>query len=191
MDQENSKDITLNKFVDIPVKIMKRRFSKVSDDTWELDPNALNLINNEAIVSMELKNDSYSSTIYFTENSDELFFRLVPGDYSLSGTLFYDGNVVIPEETRSENGISYTIPEVDFGSNGSMFPEGGIEIDHFSVSYDDLNDSKELMIYMVSMNPNNFDRVEDISQISRYKNYSSTHRIYFTPEFLPKDGQDG
>jgi len=182
-------EIEMRKIVDIPVKVMKKRFSK-SLNEWVINPNPLNMDSlNEGILTFNLQTkdyeNSYSSALFFNDNeSDELYLRLAPGKYDISGNLFYNGDVVIPKETRTENGFSYTLPELNFGSDGGKFSEGGIELSNVTITYDELANSDTLIVYMVSMNPGSFKKIEDVSMISVYEDYSEDYRIYFEPEFV-------
>jgi len=182
-------DVRLRKKLNLPVKVYKKQFTQVGGTVWDLNPNQLTLNRlNEGTIMFKLLSDEleedFSTGISFDgDNNGEANLTLPPGWYNLSGSLFYNGDVIIPEETRSENFISYTLPGIDFSANGSKFQEGGIELDYVELPFDLVNQSRRLKVYLVSLNPDSFDEIEDVENIGTYNNYSRDYRIYFEPEF--------
>jgi len=125
--------------------------------------------------------------------------RLVPGNYQIIGNLFDYQRTIIPEDEQCFDDDWYDsfglgkqkceiIPSIEF----NVFPKGGVSIDSFEITADDLKDSKEMVIYLFAT-PDGYTRDvngvtnlehEDLEQAGKAEQYSRDYIELIEPEFI-------
>lgn len=167
-------------FVDMPVDLNNKETASIT----------LNRINDEN----ELEFSSVAA--YEGQQTEASTIDIAPGDYAADITLMLNERIVIPEKQKCvrKNIFGekecYTIPKVDFGEGSSpgqeRFPEGGLKL-NITISPNDLEKYDTIVIYVLSVDVANIpeqDRViEDINEISKIEEYSSTYQLALQPTF--------
>lgn len=86
-----------------------------------------------------------------SENQDNLSVELMPGNYSITGFVIYNGNIYIPSEESCQEGgffsddICITLPEISMDS----WVRGGIDYQGFEIKDDKLLQSDIITIALV------------------------------------------
>ncbi|MBI2542345.1 hypothetical protein HYV80_06565 [Candidatus Woesearchaeota archaeon] len=136
----------------------------------------------------------FSSAAVYEGGQTEI--EIAPGNYFADISLMLNERIVIPERQKCfRKGIfnekeCFTIPKIDFGEKSAqgqeIFPSGGLKL-NFAVNAQDLEKYDTIVLYAVSIDFSNVpeqDRaIEDIEQISKIEEYSSTYQVALQPTF--------
>lgn len=207
--QQQKVDVLLDSYVDLKVKIFKVPVVKscrttIAECSW-LPGQALeglDYMEQSTITFTKLKQnsaeDDYIAAVNFDSDSTIQETRLTPGKYEISGTLIDNKLTIIsaeeicyPDDWYDSLGFGKdrceTIPATEF----EQFAKGGVQINSFEITPENLKNSKTMEIYIFST-PDGYTRNnegvtnllhEDLGQMGKVEEYSSTYYDLIKPRF--------
>lgn len=133
------------------------------------------------------------------DDAEKKKIRLAPGNYQVTGNLFDNQKTIIPEDE-----MCYADDVYDYFGMGKkkcekieavsfeVFPKGGVSIDNFAVTGDDMKDAKEIVVKLFAA-PDGYARspdgvtnlkLEDLEQLGKTDEYSKNYPDLVRPVFI-------
>ncbi|MEK6984434.1 MAG: hypothetical protein AABX33_07710 [Nanoarchaeota archaeon] len=182
--------------------IVKKKNLVKTPQGWQFSNKAVDLNNKEfATVTLTRINnegelDFSSIANYEGQQKEKSEIEITSGTYSADITLLLNEKVVIPDKQKCfRKGIlgskeCFTVPKVDFGEKSSpgqeRFSEGGLKM-NLTLNSNELENHNTLVLYAISIDlasvPEKDRSIEDIEQLSKIDEYSSTYQLALQPAF--------
>ncbi|MAG91727.1 hypothetical protein CMO83_03560 [Candidatus Woesearchaeota archaeon] len=202
IDSELSLDAEITPIFTKKVIIKKKNVVKTLQG-WQFVDAPLDLSSKEhAIVTLLRISDGteldFSSVAQYQGQQQPSEIEIAPGTYAADITLMLNERIVIPESEKCYRDPKklflgkkcFTIPEIDFGERSTpgqeQFSEGGLKL-NLTFDANDLQNNDVIVLYVVSYDiagvPQEQRVVEDLDQLGKVEEYSTTHKNVLQPTY--------